>query len=137
MPHADVGEQSSRCGNDDIGAHLESLGFYIEAAAVVAAVDGNAGDAVEVVAKALHGLVNLLCQFACRSHDDAVDGILGVAAVVEHREYGQQISRCLARTRLGDADEVALVQNLRDTLFLNRCHLLEVHVVQRVEYIVI
>ena len=137
MSHADMREQATRCGNDDVGTHPQSLGFYVEAVAVVAAVDGHAADAVQVVAKALHGLVYLLCQFAGGRHDDAVDGILRVAAVVQHGEDGQQVGCRLACTGLCHADEVLAVQYLGDTLLLYGRHFLEVHVVECVEDVVV
>ena len=35
-----------------------------------------------VIAETLHGLVYLLGKFACRSHDDAVNGIFGKSSLV-------------------------------------------------------
>ena len=84
MPHADMGEQAAWCGDDYVGTHAQAARFGVEATAVVTAVDGHAADAVEIVSEALHGLVYLLGKFTGGCHHDAVDGILGIAAVVEH-----------------------------------------------------
>ena len=128
MSHADVREQTTWGGYNHIGSHLQTLCFYIEAVAVVTTIDGHAADAIEIVAKALHGLVYLLGQFTGGRHDDAVDGILGKTSVVEHAEDRQQISRCLACSGLCYTDKVLTVKYFWNTLFLNGCHLLEVHI---------
>ena len=132
-----MAQQAAGGGNDDVGTQTQALQLLVVAVAVVAAVDGDARDAVQIVAEALHGLVYLLCQLACGRHDNAVDGVLRVVAVVEHREDGQQVGRRLARARLCHAEHVVAVKNLGYTTFLYGCHVLEVHVVERVEDIVI
>ena len=102
MSHADMGEQAPWRGNDHVSTHLEAFRLHVETAAVITAIDGDARDAVQIVAKALHGLVYLLCQLACGGHDDAVDGILGIAAVIKHAQHRQQVGSGLARTGLCD-----------------------------------
>ena len=129
VSHANVAEQTARGGNDDIGTHLQSLRLHVKTTAVVAAIDSDAAYAVKIVAKALHGLVYLLCQLTGGGHHDTVDGILGITAVVKQREYRQQIGSSLACAGLCNADEVVAVQNLRNASFLYRCHLLEVHII--------
>ena len=57
-----------------------------------------------------------------------LDGILGKTSVVEHAEDRQQISRCLACSGLCYTDKVLTVKYFWNTLFLNGCHLLEVHI---------
>ena len=137
VSHTDMREQAAGSGNNDVRPHLEPLGFCVETGTVVAAIDGNAGDAVQVVAEPLHGLVYLLSQLARGSHDDAVDGILGVATVVEHGENGQQVGCRLACSCLCYAYDVALVKYFGDTSFLYRSHLLEVHVVECIKDVVV
>ena len=132
-----MADETSGRGDDNVGAEAECPLLLFVADAVVAAIDADAGDAVEVVGESLHGLVDLLSQFARGCHDDAVDGIVGEAAVAQLREYGQKVGCRLAGACLGNADEVAAFQEGRDSLFLNGCTLDKVHVVERIEYVVI
>lgn len=78
-----MADKAAGRGYDHIGTHLKALQLLIVAVAVVATIHSHAAHAVEVVAEALHCLVYLLCEFACRAHDDAVDGIVRIATVVE------------------------------------------------------
>ena len=137
MSHADVGQQSSRRGNDHVGSHLQSLRLLVEARAIVAAIDGHARHIVEIIAEALHGLVYLLRQFAGGRHHDAVDRIARIAAVVKQTQHGQQIGRRLSGAGLCYADEVAAVENLWNTLFLDGSHLLKAHIIECVEDVVV
>ena len=89
MPHSYMTEQAPGSGDNHIRTHLESLRLYVEAAAVIAAIDGDTGNAVQIVTKTLHGLVYLLCQLTCGSHDDTIDSILRISAVIKHGKYGQ------------------------------------------------
>ena len=74
--------QSSRCSNDDVRPQTKRFQLLVVSVSVVSTINGNASNAVEEIAEPLHGLVYLLCQFACRSHDDAVDGIFGKSSLV-------------------------------------------------------
>ena len=80
-----MGDEAAGRGNHHVSTQLERPDLLIVTVAVVASVNGHAAHIVEVVAEALHGLVDLLCQFTCGRHDDAVDGILGVTSIVKHR----------------------------------------------------
>ena len=73
-------DESARGGNDDACTRVETTLLLLVAYAIVATIHGNGTNAIEIVGEALHGLVDLLCQFTRRSHDDAVDCILGVIA---------------------------------------------------------
>ena len=99
-------DETSWSGNYYVGTHLETLEFLIVAVAVVASIYSHAANAVEIIAEALHGLVNLLGKLACRAHDYAVDSVLGESAVVKTRENRQQIGSGLAGTGLRLSDDV-------------------------------
>ena len=88
MPHSYMTEQAPGSGDNHICTHLESLCLYVEAAAVVAPIDCNTGNAFQIVAKTLHGLVYLLCQLTRGSHDDTIDSILRISAVIKHGQNG-------------------------------------------------
>ena len=133
----DMGDEASGCGYHHVGSHAQALELLVVAVAVVAAVYSHAAHALQIVAEALHGLVYLLCQLACGRHDDAVDGIGGVASVVDLAQYGQQVGGGLAGAGLCHAEHVVSVQYLRDTLFLYGSASVEAHVVQCVEHVVI
>ena len=137
VAHLQMTEQTTRRGDDHRCSAAQALHLLVEARAVVAAIDGNGAHPVQIVGEALHGLVYLLGQFACGCHDHAVDGIFWIAAVVEHRQDGQQVGCRLARACLCHADDVASVEYLGDTLLLYGCHLLEVHVVECIEDVVV
>ena len=132
-----MGNEAAGSGNHHIGPETETLEFLVVTVAVVAAIHSHAAHPIEVVAEALHGLVDLLCQFARRRHDDTVDGILRIAAVVELAQDGQQIGGRFAGTGLCHAEHIVTFQYFRDTLFLNRCARIETHVIERVEHIVV
>ena len=132
-----MADEAAGGGDDHVGAKLQGALLLLVADAVVAAIDADAGDVVEVVGETLHGLVYLLGQLAGGGHDDTVDGIAREAAVAQLREHGQQVGGCLAGARLGYADEVAPFEQRRDGLFLNGRTLCEVHVVEGVKDIVV
>jgi len=132
-----VADEAAGGGDDDVGAQLQGALLLFVADAVVAAIDADAGDVVEVVGEALHGLVNLLGQFAGGGHDDTVDGIAREAAVAQLREDGEEVGGCLAGSGLCDTDEVAALQEWGDGLFLNGGALGEVHVVEGIEDVVV
>ena len=137
VAHAYVADQSARCGDDHVGPQAKALELLVVAVAVVAAIDGHAAHIVKIIAEALHGLVYLLRQLACGAHDDAVDGIFGVAAVVELAQYGQQVSSRFACSCLCHAQEVVALQYLWYALLLNGRAGLEAHVVESVENVVV
>ena len=74
VAQADVGDESSRCGNDHVDSRLHTLKLLVVAVAVIAAVDSHTAHVWCIVGKALHGLVDLLGELACGRHDDAIDG---------------------------------------------------------------
>ena len=137
IAHTYVADQSARCGYDHVGTQAKALELLVVAVAVVAAIDGHAAHVVKIIAEALHGLVYLLCQLACGAHDDAVDGVFGVAAVVELAQYGQQVSSRFACSCLCHAQEVVAFQYLWYALLLNGRAGLEAHVVESVENVVV
>ena len=122
---------------DDVCAALHGPLLLLVADAVVAAIDSHAADVVQVVGEALHGAVYLLREFAGWRHDDAVDGILGIIIVIKHGKDGQQIGGGLSRTCLSHSKHIVAIENLRDTTFLNRRHLFEAHIVERIENIIV
>ena len=83
ITHLEVTEQSAWCGNQHIGTHTHRAQLLIVAVTIVTTVNSHAAHIIQIVAKALHGLVDLLCQLAGWRHDDGVDGILGIVAIVE------------------------------------------------------
>ena len=135
--HCDVAYQASGGGYHHVGTQLQALGLLVVASSVVAAIHCHAADAVEVVAESLHCLVYLLCQFAGGTHDDAVDGVFGVIAVVDEAEDGQQVGGGFACAGLGNANQVATIENLGDAGLLDGGAGLEAHVVERIEDVVV
>ena len=137
VAHTDMADETAGSGYHYVSTHSETLHLLVVAVTVVAAIHRHTADAVEIIAKALHGLVYLLGQFPRGRHDDAVDGFFGIAAIVQHAEDGQQVGGRLARSGLGHADDVVIVENLRDATLLDRGAIIETHVVERIEDIVI
>ena len=78
-----MADESSRSCYYHVGTHLEALQLLVVAVAVVATVHSHAAHSREVVAEALHLLVNLLRQLSCWAHYYAVDGIGRIVALVE------------------------------------------------------
>ena len=137
VAEAEMADESARCSDDDIRSALHGSLLLLVSDAVVAAIDGYAADVIQIICKALHGTINLLCKFACRRHDDAVDGIFRIAAVGEHAQYRQKVGCRLACSRLCDAHHVASLQNRRNGMLLNGSRFGEVHVVECIEDIVV
>ena len=136
VAHLEVAEQSAWRGNQHIGTHTHGTQLLVVAVAVVATVYGYAAHIVEIVAEALHSLIYLLGELACGRHDDGVDGILGIATIVELREYRQQVGGSLAGSRLRYTQHIVAIQNLGNAPLLDGCHIFEVHVVERIENII-
>ena len=130
-------EQATWCGDEHISTQTHTTELLFITPAVVTAIDSHAADAIEIIAEALHGLVNLLGQFTGRRHDDAVNSILGIVAVIELREDRQQIGSSLARSCLCHTQHVVAIEDLGDTAFLDGGHLVEAHVIKRIEDIVV
>ena len=82
----------------------------------------------------MQGLVNLLCQFSCGRHDNAIYGIGRVVAVGQFREDGQQVCRRLAGSRLGNAQKVPTFYYWGNGMLLYGSSFPEVHVVQRIKH---
>ena len=137
MAHRDMADQAAGGGYHHVGAQGEALGLLVVAPSIVAAIDGHTADTVEIVAEAFHRLVYLLGEFAGRTHNDAVDGIVGIEPVVDEAEDGEKIGGGLAGACLGYAYHVAPVEYLGDTCLLDRSAGLKTHVIERIEYVVI
>ena len=129
--------QTAWGGNDHIGSALHAALFLLVSDAVVAAIYSHAAHVGQVIGKALHSLVNLLCKLSCRRHDDAVDGIGGVSSVLQFAQDGQQIGGSLAGTSLCDTQHIASLQDGRDRVLLDGSGLDEVHVVQCIKHQVV
>ena len=137
MSHTYMRKQTAWCGDNHIGPHFKSFGLYVEAIAVITAIDGNGRDAFQIVAESLHGLVDLLSKFSGRGHHDAVYNIFRISPVIEHREYRQQIGCRLTSTRLSYTNQIVSIQYFGYTFLLYWRHFLEMHVVQCIEDIII
>ena len=129
--------ETARCGYHHIGTHFKAFQFLIVTVSVVASIHGDAAHAVEIIAEALHGLVDLLRKFARRTHDNAVYGIARIASVIEFAENRQQISGSLARSSLCYTEQITSLKYGGDTFFLNRGTLVEVHIIQCVKHMVV
>ncbi len=132
LSRCEVGDESARCGDDDVGTEGESAAFLLEPYAVVAAIDGYAADGHEI-GEGLDLLVDLLNEFSGWCHDEAVDGILRIVAGAQFVEYGQQIGSRLSCSCLCHADEVVTLEQGWNGFFLNGRTLLEIHGVERIE----
>ena len=132
-----MADEPAWSGDDDIRSLLHSLLLLFVADAVVSAIYGHTADAVQIVAEALHGLVNLLRQFSSGAHDDTVDGILGESAILKQAQDRQKISRSLSGSGLCNAHHVPSLQDAWDGMFLDWSGFYEVHVVQCVQHQVI
>ena len=133
----EVADETAWGGDEHVGTLLHGTLLLLVADAVVAAIHRHAAYARGVIGKALHGLIDLLREFARRTHDDTVDGILRIAAVVEKTEDGQEVSGCLARTRLGHTNDVAPLQYGRDGVLLYGGALEEIHSIECIEHVVV
>ena len=131
-----VCDESSGCGDDDIGSAFQTSPFLFVAFAVVATIDGYAVD-VHVVAKSLQCLVDLSGQFAGRCHDEAVDCILWVRLLLQQGEQWEQVGCRLAGSCLCDSDDIVSVKDGRYTFFLYRCALVKSHVIECVQQVVV
>ena len=100
VAQTDVGDEATWGSDDYIGTHAQAFELLIIAVAIVAAINGHAAHSFQVIAETLHGLVYLLCKFAGRRHNHAVDGILRIASVIELAEDRQEVGGSLAGTRL-------------------------------------
>ena len=136
MSTLQMADKSARSGNDDVGTRLQSTSFLFKADAVVATIYSHTTHAVQIVAEALYLLVNLLRQLAGWSHDDAVDGILGIKSRTQLVEHRQEVCRRFSCAGLSHTDDVAACQNGRNGFFLNRRTFFEVHGIQCVKHFV-
>ena len=62
----DVGDEATWCGDDNIGTHTETLQLLIVTVAVVSTIYSHAAHVLQIIAKALHRLVYLLCELTGR-----------------------------------------------------------------------
>ena len=137
VTHADVADEASWGGYHHVGAQCQAFQFLVVTVAVVATIDGHAAHVVQIIAEALHGLVYLLCQLACGAHDNAVDGVFRVSALVELAQHGQQVGCRFSGSCLGHAQHVFTGQYFGYALLLYGRACLEAHVVERIEHVVV
>ncbi len=128
-------EQSSRCGDDHVGPHFQSALLARKFRAVGAAVYGEGADRQEI-GKAFHLPVDLLHKLAGRSHDDAVDCVVGQVSVGDAVDYREKVGGGFAGSGLGAGHEVVSVEDYRDSLFLNGSALVKCHCVKGIEHII-
>ena len=128
-------EQPPRCGNHHVGTHFQAALLAGERGAVGTAVYGQRADWQEV-GKPLHLPVDLLCQFACRRHNQAVYRIVWEAPVGQAVDYGEKIGCGFAGACLCAGYKVAPFENNRDCLFLNRGAFVKSHRIECVEHFV-
>ena len=122
----DMRDQPARRGDHDIGSHQHALLLLAPPEPVAAAVHDRSRKRQEV-GKSLKLDVDLLRELA-RGHDDQrLDHVVGIALPQQPLEQRERISRRLARSRLGAADQVAPLHNHRYGLFLHGSHPVEIH----------
>ena len=76
-------DETTRRGNHHIGTALHGPLLLLVSYTIVATINSHTADVVQIIGKALHCAVNLLCQFTSGGHDDAIDGILRIAAICQ------------------------------------------------------
>ena len=135
--HLHVGYQSARRSYDHRSTFLQRRQLVVVAVAVVAAIYRHAAYAVEIVSESLHGLVYLLCQLACGSHDETVHRIILVASVVKARDDWKQIGCRLAGAGLRHTHDVTALDDRVYACCLNGSTGLETHIVQGIEDVVV
>ena len=92
---------------------------------------------IDEVGETLHLLVNLLGQLASGGHDDAVDGVGGVAIAVQVRKNGQQVGSCLAGARLCYGNHIIAIEHRGDGHLLHRSTLAVFHIFQGIHHALI
>lgn len=132
-----MAQQSAGSGYDHVGTQLQALHLLVISVSVIAAIHGNAAHPVKVITETLHGLVYLLGELARWRHHNAIDGVLRIAPVIKHAEYWEQVGGCLARACLRHSYDVVLVKNLRYALLLYWCTFVKMHVVKRIQYVIV
>ena len=130
-----VGNETARCGEHNVGSSLQRTALLFIAYAIVATIYGYGINSC-VVGKALKCLVYLACQLARWGNDQAVYGVGRVGVALKQSEQRQQVGCRLARTRLGHAKHIVVLKNGRYTLCLYWCALFKPHVVECVEHVV-
>lgn len=122
----DMRDQPARRGDHDIGSHQHALLLLAPPEPVAAAVHDRSRKRQEV-GKSLKLDVDLLRELARRHDDQRLDHVVGIALPQQPLEQRERISRRLARSRLGAADQVAPLHNHRYGLFLHGSHPVEIH----------
>ena len=130
-------DETSWCCYHHRRAFLQGCHLIIIPVAIISAIDSHTADAIKIIPEALHGLINLLCQFPCRSHDKAVDSIFRISAIVETRENRKKICSRLASTCLGNTHDVHALDDRVYAGCLYRGTCIETHVIQGIEDIVV
>ena len=132
-----MADKSSGSCDYDVSAHTHTLGFLVKTVTVVATIYRHATYSVEIVSESLECLVYLLRQLAGRRHDDTIDGVLGIASAIQLGEYGQQIGCRLSGSSLCYSQHITAFEYFRNTVFLNRSTLFEMHIIECIQYVVI
>ena len=128
ISHLQVGNKSAGRGDYNVGSKFKTLHLLIVSVAIIASINRHTAHSTKIIGEALHGLINLLGQFACRRHDNTIDGILGIAPVIEFGKYGQQIGSCLTCTRLGNTHNIFSFKDWWNATLLNRRANIKMHV---------
>ena len=137
IAQADMRDESAWCSYHHVCTHAQAFQFLVVTVSVVSSIYSHAAYALQVISEALHGLVYLLCQLACRRHDNTVDGIRRITTAVEFAEHWQQIGSSFACSGLRNSHYVVAFQYLWNTLFLYWGASVETHIVERIEHVVI
>lgn len=132
----DVRDHAPGGGDHHVRTHQHTALLHIPALAVATAVYDR-GRHGQVVRKSLELLVDLLRQFARRHDDHRFYHIVFVPFDQQPVEQRQRIGRRLAGSGLGATDDVAALQDHRDGVFLDRSHLLKIHIVKSVEDLIL
>ena len=132
-----MADETTRSGNHHICSTLHGSLLLLISNAIVSTINCHTADVFKIVGKALHRTVNLLCKLTSRGHDDAIDGILRIAAIGQFAQYRQKIGSSLASTRLSDTHYIPAFKDRRDGVLLYGSRIGEVHVVERIEDIII
>ena len=120
-----VTDHATRGYDGNVHTCGQGVFFAIEIAAASPSIDRHTGCTREIT-ESFAGLVNLECEFA-RGRDDQALDVVAASCFMDVVHRGQQECSRLARTGLGDSNEVFSFRNGRDGEGLNRCRHFETH----------
>ncbi len=133
-------QQTTWRSDNHIGTTIQTTTLHIPRLAIATTIDHRSGY-IEVVGEALKLCVDLHRQLTCRHHDDRVDLtllILTIRLAIHQQAQQRKRKGCrLTRTRLRTADEVSPLEYDWYCLLLNWGHLLETHLFDRIQYVVV